>query len=216
MNTILESVLSYHGIDIYAHMEEPTVEPQTDAAEPEQALPVIEQGAAEHSSQTGQPLAEEALQGTSRTLSENNNNNNDYLPSEIQEIPELQDEDDDEITDDELEDELEEGELEEEQDGAVEKQIGEPVEKPTDNDDDVDDTNGSTSDNGNNDLSDYELLRKRNLEEQRALLRDMDQAKKAVTATVRQPKRKRKSKVKPQVTSEYGLRRHPTKNKKYT
>ena len=60
-------------------------------------------------------------------------------------------------------------------------------------------------------------LRKKNIKERKELLKGISKDKEAVNAAFCPPKaKKQKTKNKPKVTSEYGLRTNPKRNQKYT
>ena len=69
----------------------------------------------------------------------------------------------------------------------------------------------------NNNLCAYELLQQRNIEEQRARLKEIMQAKSDLFPDVPKPKKPRTQwKPKAKTISEYSLRKDPKKNIKYT
>ena len=79
-----------------------------------------------------------------------------------------------------------------------------------------DDEEETVSEHDNNNLCEYELSRKRNIEEQRAMWQAILAAKGDLSPVKPKPSRKkRKTQAKPKPTSEYGLRKNP-KKKIYT
>ena len=82
---------------------------------------------------------------------------------------------------------------------------------------DGDDDEETTPESENNNLCAYELLQQRNIEEQRARLKEIMQAKSDLFPDVPKPKKPRtQRKPKAKTISEYSLRKDPKKNIKYT
>ena len=85
-----------------------------------------------------------------------------------------------------------------------------------DNNDDDDREDGELEEESDSELTEYEIIQKRNIQECKRLWNDMMKAKVDASANVPVHKeRPKKPKTQEQVTSEYCLRKDRQRNKKY-
>ena len=213
MNIIIEHVLSFYGFDVYTHMiqDQSASDPVSEATE----VDPVPAAVTEEESAQAHPTPAEDQPGGSRPLDRTENLDEifPFLPSEI-DIPRnnknnnnnknvnLQEEDDEDSED-------------EKEDGELESDLSEPDyasddngNDETGNDDEVDEEESGNA---------YLQLRKRNIEEQQQLWKEVMQEKEAVASELSKPKKKKQKKCpQPQkVTSQYTLRKAPRTNPKY-
>ena len=193
MNTIIEAVLSYYGVDVNTHMtqDHPGPDPAAAVTEEEpaagQAVAVEEEPAATN---PPGPAADEGAHNSSNQddlFNQQENLNNNNIVSSKDNLQEEDDEDsdvDDDVVD-KLEDEREDGELDEESDPNPEQ-----VDEPEHGDD----------------MCPALLRRKRNIEEREAMWQEMIAAKDVVAPPPKPAAKKKKVHKQPKVNSDYGLR----------